>query len=135
MPTPAQWFYDRLRELQVREQAVSSLMNSYGAKTAGGLLDNYRNRVIKGWLYANSSMLLFLSDSEPVTLPGLPPVAINPQTILMPLGLPFKLTAPPIIPNGIINFGYDLEFVGQKSRIKQIAKLASEAQHFAEGVS
>ncbi len=135
MPTPAQWFYDRLGEFQEREQIVRSLVNSYSAKTAGGLLDNYRNHVIKGWLYANSSVLLFLSDGEPVTLPGLPPVAINLRTILMPLGLPFKLTAPPIIPNGIINFGYDLEFVGQKSRIKQIAKLASEAQHFVEGGS
>ena len=75
-----QWFFDRVYEVQARESLVRSLVNEYTVKTAGGLLDNSRNHVIKGWLYANSSELLFVSDRDPVLLFGMPPVTMDSHT-------------------------------------------------------
>lgn len=111
-----------LDEMQERERKAVSLLGGYSIKTAGGLLVSTSQYEISGWLYANTRNLVFLAEAPLSPVLGRRPEVHDEYTILMPLpGRPHKLTAPFIAPNGIIDFGGGLEFVGAKKQIKAIA--------------
>jgi hypothetical protein len=111
----------RTDEFARREQRASELLGAYTVKTAGGLMIASQRRVIDGWLYASSTHLLFLADT---IMGGSGPGMIDARTMLLEIkDRPHKLTAPFISPNGIIDFGGGLEFVGAKKQIKAISAL------------
>ena len=86
--------------------------------------------VLDGWWYANSRYLLFLADSPLALLPQNYPGLIDATTVLLPVDErpAWKLTAPFIAPNGMIEFADGVELVGQKSRVKKIAQMLGGAK-------
>ena len=112
-------------DLQQREAKALALLENYSIKTAGALLLSSQRASVDGWLYANNRDFLFLSDTPIGGLFRGRPERFDENTLLFQhQGRPVQLTAPRFVPNGIIDFGYGLEFVGAKKRIKAIAKAA-----------
>lgn len=111
----------RTEDFSRREQRAAELIGTYAVKTAGGLMIASQRRVIDGWLYANDTHLLFVADT---IMGGTGPGMIDARTMLLEIkGRPHKLTAPFVSPNGIIDFGQGLEFVGAKKKMKAISAL------------
>lgn len=114
-----------VEDFQRREAKAVALLGNYSIKTAGALLLSSQRASVDGWLYANSREFLFLSDTPIGGLFRGRPERFDEFTLLFQhQGRPVQLTAPRFVPNGIINFGNGLEFVGAKKRIKAIAKAA-----------
>ena len=112
-------------DFQQREAKALALLGDYSIKTAGALLLSSQQASVDGWLYANDHDFLFLSDTPIGGLFRGCPELVDEFTIHFEhRGRPIQLTAPRLVPNGIINFGGGLEFVGAKKRIKLIAKAA-----------
>ena len=112
-----------------RESTTIELLGSYSIKTAGGIMLSRARLVLDGWWYANNQYLLFIADAPLSALNPNYPGLLDARTVLLPIKERpnWKLTAPFITPNGIIEFSDGVEIVGQKSRIKQIAKLLGGA--------
>lgn len=114
-----------MRNMMDRERRAIDLLGSYSAKTAGGIMLPQVRQVLDGWIYANSSAILFLADAPLVVLPQNFPGLMDAFTVLLPIEQrpPFTLTAPMLVPNGIIAFADGVQLVGAKKRIKAIAEL------------
>jgi hypothetical protein len=69
----------RTDEFARREQRAAELLGTYAVKTAGGLMIASQRRVIDGWLYANSTHLLFLADT---IMGGSGPGMLDARTLL-----------------------------------------------------
>lgn len=112
-----------------RESNATDLIGSYSVKTAGGIMLSRARMVLDGWWYANNQYLLFIADAPLSALTPTYPGLLDSRTVLLPIAErpSWKLTAPFITPNGMIEFADGVEIVGQKSRIKQIAKLLGGA--------
>lgn len=112
-----------------RESRATALIGTYSVKTAGGIMVSRARMVLDGWWYANNQNLLFVADAPLSALSSSYPGLLDARTVLLPISErpTWKLTAPFIAPNGIIEFADGVEIVGQKSRIKQIAKLLGGA--------
>lgn len=112
-----------------RENRAIELLGSYSVKSAGGIMISRARMVLDGWWYANNKYLLFIADSPLTALTTSYPGLLDAKTVLLPIAErpSWKLTAPFIAPNGIIEFADGVEIVGQKSRMKQIAKLLGGA--------
>lgn len=112
-----------------RENKAIELIGPYSIKSAGGIMISRVRLVLDGWWYANNKYLLFLADAPLTSLSPSYPGLRDSRTVLLPIAERpgWKLTAPFIAPNGIIEFADGVEIVGQKSRIKQIAKLLGSA--------
>ncbi len=108
-----------------RENKAIELLGSYSVKTAGGIMISRARMVLDGWWYANNQYLLFVADAPLTALSTSYPGLLDFKTVLLPIveRPGWKLTAPFIAPNGIIEFADGVEIVGQKSRIKQIVKI------------
>jgi hypothetical protein len=108
-----------------RENRAIELLSSYSVKTAGGIMVSRAHLVLDGWWYANNQSLVFIADAPLTALTANYPGLVDSKTVLLPIAERpnWKLSAPFIAPNGIIEFADGVEIVGQKSRIKQIAKL------------
>jgi hypothetical protein len=115
----------RTDEFAQRERRALELLGSYVVKTAGGLMLSGQRRVIDGWLYASNTHLLFLSDT---IMGGASSGMLDARTLLIEIKeRPHTLTAPFISPNGIIDYGGGLEFVGAKKQIKAISALSGRS--------
>ena len=114
-----------MNNLSNRENKAIELLGSYSVKTAGGIMVSRARMVLDGWWYANNRHLLFIADAPLTALTASYPGLLDSKTVLLPIAErpSWKLTAPFIAPNGMIEFADGVEIVGQKSRIKQIAKL------------
>jgi len=112
-----------------RDQKATSLIGAYLVKTAGGIMIASERLVLDGWLYASPRHLMFLSDSPLSALSPNYPGLVDFKTVLLPIieRPTWNLVAPFFTPNGIIEFTDGVELVGQKSRIKQIAKMLEES--------
>lgn len=110
-----------LQDMIQREAHALEILGSYSVKTAGGLMNSVNRNVNDGWIYANSTDLMFISDT---VIPWGGPELLDARTLRLPIaGRRYQLTAPMLVPNGIIDFGGGLEFVGQKKHIKALAAL------------
>ena len=114
-----------MNNLSNRENRASELLGSYSVKTAGGIMVSRAHLVLDGWWYANKQSLLFIADAPLTALTASYPGLLDSKTVLLQIAdrPSWKLTVPFIAPNGMIEFIDGVEIVGQKSRIKQIAKL------------
>lgn len=111
--------------MRTREQRAAELLGTYTVKTAAGLLVPAVRKEVPGWLYANSSTFIFLADAPVSSILGGSPGLLDPYTVKVTLPRKsVKVTAPMLVPAGIIDFGGGLEFAGQKMHIKALAALA-----------
>lgn len=109
-----------------REARATELLGNYTIKTAGDLLIASMRKQIRGWIYANPQRFVFLAEAPISPVLGRRPEVLDDYTIAFDLpGRSHKLTAPMLVPAGIIDFGNGLEFAGQKKHIKAIAAAAS----------
>lgn len=113
-------------DMQARETRAQQLLGAYTIKTSADLLISHLRKQIGGWLYANNNALIFLADAPISPVLGHRPELLDDYTLKLDLpGRQHKLTAPMLVPAGIINFGDGIEFAGQKKHIKAIAAVAS----------
>ena len=113
-------------DMQAREARAQELLGTYTIKTSADLLISHLRKQIGGWLYANNNALIFLANAPISPVLGRRPELVDDYTLKLDLpGRPHKLTAPMLVPAGIINFGDGIEFAGQKKHIKAIAAVAA----------
>ena len=112
---------DMKRQAEIAADRAKELIGVCPVWTAGGVLISAR-KSIDGWVFANRTGLVLVADVPyPVRLPGqLDSVTLVIDVTQTPV---VKVTAPALVPTGIIQFANGLEILGAKKRIREIAKL------------
>lgn len=109
------------RQAAIAASRAQEILGKVDVWTAGGVLVTAR-KSIDGWVFANGEGLVLVADVPyPVRLPGqLDAVTLVIDVAQTPV---VKVTAPALVPTGIIRFANGLEILGAKKRIREIAKL------------
>ena len=108
-----------------RDEWAKSILGEWIIKTSSDIRDTrnpMRSRVLT-WLYANQTAMLVMSEGPP--LPVFSDMRyLEPRVLVMEFaGQPHKLTAVPIVPNGIIEFPNSMAIAGPKKYMKSLSRL------------
>lgn len=115
-----------------RDSLASQTLGEIAVRTASDIRDiriPSQSRVLT-WLYANPKALLIVSEGP--TLPLFADVEYleNFSVLLLKFeGQPHRLTAPPIVPNGIIEFPNNMAIAGPKKHMKVVSQFIRESGH------
>lgn len=112
-----------------RDDLARQALGHFTLKTASDVRDGRdptRTRVAT-WLYSSTQAMLLVSDGLP--LPHFVGTEyLNDYCILMKyVGQAHQLTAPPLVPNGIIEFSNAMTIAGPKKYIKTVSQLIRQS--------
>jgi hypothetical protein len=109
------------RQAAVAATRAQEILGGVSVWTAGGVLMGAR-KTVDGWVFANRNGLVLVADVPyPVRLPG----QLDAFTLVIRVEETpvVKVTAPALVPTGMILFANGIEILGAKKRIREIAKL------------
>ena len=109
------------RQAAIAAERTTGLIGPIDVWTAGGVIVGTR-KTIDGWVFANRGGLVIVADTPyPVLIPG----QIDAVTLVIDVTQTpvVKVTAPALVPTGIIKFANGVEILGSKKRIRDIVKL------------
>ena len=108
-----------------RDELATRNLGEWTIKTASDIRDTrnpVKSRVLT-WLYASESAMLIMSEGPPLPIFSAMQY-LEPRVLTMEFaGQPHKLTAVPIVPNGIIEFPNSMAIAGPKKYMKSLSRL------------